>query len=587
VASGEEQALGGQGSGRARAAAIFVASACAFGLYRAVSLRWVSDDAFVSFRYAQHLVRGHGLVFNVGERVEGYTNFLWTMMLAAGMRVGLEPILLSEVMGLACFVALLGLYLGLHRRLAREVTEPGPLPLLPVTALCLATALHVEVFATSGLETILFTLLASCGFVALVLAERPIHHAAAGLAFSLATMTRPDGALLYAGAFAAAAVLALPARRWRDLVALAAPAIVVYLPYFAWRFSYYGYPFPNTFYAKVGTEGHLARGVVYVRAFFLSYPVLLPAPFALALVLVAWLRRRPGVLGWLASPAPRAARAAVLCAGLLAAYFFFIVRVGGDFMFARFMVPIVPFLAMSFELFLLGARPALRLAVGAALPVALVACGAWHDAYARRYAPTIGEERQAYPPGAVVEAQTKGATLERHLHGTTATVIFYGTQCMLAYYAEFPVGIEGYGLTDTYLARLPVKKAGRAGHEKQAPMDYLWRRGVNFVFASGSMKLPPGDEYKSIHFEDVDGQIIVYDRALMDRLAGDPGVRFVRFEGYLDRYLADLGSRPREKVRADYAAFRHFYFDKNPDPEREKAFRAYLSEGGESPPPGR
>jgi arabinofuranosyltransferase len=40
---------------------------------------WLGDDAMISMRYAYNLARGHGLVWNRGERVEGYTNFLWTM----------------------------------------------------------------------------------------------------------------------------------------------------------------------------------------------------------------------------------------------------------------------------------------------------------------------------------------------------------------------------------------------------------------------------------------------------------------------------------------------------------------------------
>ncbi|HLQ39092.1 MAG TPA: hypothetical protein VK348_14885, partial [Planctomycetota bacterium] len=55
------------------------------------SLRWTCDDAYISFRYADHLVGGHGLVFNLDPNeapVEGYTNFAWTMLLALGIAVG-------------------------------------------------------------------------------------------------------------------------------------------------------------------------------------------------------------------------------------------------------------------------------------------------------------------------------------------------------------------------------------------------------------------------------------------------------------------------------------------------------------------
>jgi hypothetical protein len=55
-----------------------------------VAQRWVQDDAYVSFRYAKHLVEGHGLVYNIGERVEGYTNFLWTLLAAIPLAAGFD-----------------------------------------------------------------------------------------------------------------------------------------------------------------------------------------------------------------------------------------------------------------------------------------------------------------------------------------------------------------------------------------------------------------------------------------------------------------------------------------------------------------
>lgn len=44
---------------------------------------FLTDDAFISFRYARNLVEGHGLVYDLGEYVEGYSNFLWVLELAA------------------------------------------------------------------------------------------------------------------------------------------------------------------------------------------------------------------------------------------------------------------------------------------------------------------------------------------------------------------------------------------------------------------------------------------------------------------------------------------------------------------------
>ena len=61
------------------------------------------DDAFISFRYAKNLVDGHGLVFNPGERVEGYTNFLWTLLMTIPIYFGYGPVVFSQMLGLVCF----------------------------------------------------------------------------------------------------------------------------------------------------------------------------------------------------------------------------------------------------------------------------------------------------------------------------------------------------------------------------------------------------------------------------------------------------------------------------------------------------
>ena len=68
------------------------------------SLRFVQDDADIVFRYAEHLSRGEGLVWNVGERVEGYSSFLYTVLLGGTQRLGLDPVTTSHALGLAAFL---------------------------------------------------------------------------------------------------------------------------------------------------------------------------------------------------------------------------------------------------------------------------------------------------------------------------------------------------------------------------------------------------------------------------------------------------------------------------------------------------
>jgi len=68
-----------------------------YAVWRVIHLAWTCDDAFISYRYAKHLVEGQGLVFNPGERVEGITNPLFTLLLAGMMAAGWNRVRLDGV----------------------------------------------------------------------------------------------------------------------------------------------------------------------------------------------------------------------------------------------------------------------------------------------------------------------------------------------------------------------------------------------------------------------------------------------------------------------------------------------------------
>lgn len=68
------------------------------------ALRFTQDDAYITLRFSRNLAEGTGLVFNAGERVEGYTNFLWTWFLALPHHFGGDPVLWSDIASIAAGV---------------------------------------------------------------------------------------------------------------------------------------------------------------------------------------------------------------------------------------------------------------------------------------------------------------------------------------------------------------------------------------------------------------------------------------------------------------------------------------------------
>ncbi|HEX4460743.1 MAG TPA: hypothetical protein VIA18_22345, partial [Polyangia bacterium] len=171
---------------------------------------FVTDDAYISFVYARNLAQHGQLVFNVGEKaVEGYTNFLWTVLLAALLKLGLLPELTSRILGTAFAIATFGVTAWLSRQLRRDGSNPGdasdpsdddwsPWDALP--ALILAAIPGYACWASGGLETQMFTffvMLGSAWHVAELLAGAPPRKRTA-FAFALAALTRPEGILFFA-----------------------------------------------------------------------------------------------------------------------------------------------------------------------------------------------------------------------------------------------------------------------------------------------------------------------------------------------------------------------------------------------------
>jgi hypothetical protein len=554
-------------------------------------LAWTCDDAFISFRYADNLVRGQGLVFNPGERVEGYTNFLWTLLMALGLRLGAAAETWSKVLGVCCYGATILLLAVDHLRLRRVLqldgpTERTPAPLtLPTAAILAAALVDWNTWATGGLETACFTLLATAGYLAAI--RQPDSWrwaAAAGALLGLCALTRPDG-ILFAVVVGAWQLL----RRDRSLkvtAAYAAAFLLLTAPFLLWRLAYYGDLLPNTYYAKSAGQSWYAQGWIYARLFFgTNWPLLL----ALALPLVHLLARRE------LAPERRPAldralfEEGTLALALALTYSWYVIRVGGDFMYARLLIPTLPFWLVALERGLLATAAWRRwLPLLGTTLVTLALLVLTPRPFVGIVGPAgVADEWLYYnTPPLPVEADNQGRTLRRFFSGLKVRVMFVGSQARLVYQSRPAVAIESItGLTDRFVARqpLPGGKRGRPGHEKHAPLSYVvGRRKAQLVFALHNpvverLHLQGRIPVVPIRLGPVPGFVLHWDPALMATLRRR-GAEVEDFPRRLDRYLAQMARLPDARVRADFAGFKLFYFDHVDDPRRRRAFTTRLSQ---------
>ncbi len=305
--------------------------ACALLLLHGLSFHFMVDDAFISFRYAHNLVAGHGLVFNPGERVEGYSNLLWVLLISVGLKAGLPPLLWARILGGLCALGILVLLPGIVHRMDPDHEARSPWAGRVAQLLTAATG-AVACWSLAGLETPLFGLLIIWCWRS-ALARSPLQTSLAGL---LMVLTRPEGPAL-ALIFLAWSLLPRPglnpaASPLRKLATWTGPGLLLVgtAAFFLWRHHYYGWWLPNTYYAKTGDlGGQLATGLPYGLAFARAYLVV-PT-----LVAVGVLAR----CGW------RRLRDLDVLAGLGVVVFWwgYVVIIGGDMLgMYRFFAPVLP-----------------------------------------------------------------------------------------------------------------------------------------------------------------------------------------------------------------------------------------------------
>jgi len=428
--------------------AVVVTLACALLVVNARTfMPFLSDDAFISLRYAHRLIEGHGLTWNPGERVEGYSNLLWTLLAAGAGALGANLVWAVRVMGVLSSFATIGAIVHAHP--PRRFVDVLPV----LTAACLfAISGPVAVWSIGGLEQPLVGAQLAWALVLTypLLDDEPRRHAwlAPSILLSLLCWTRADGAL-FTAAIAGGLVLARGITR----VSLSLAARLVALPIvavaadIAFRLLYYHDWLPNSAYAKVAfTASRLHTGLDYVGSGLAWLaPLVVPGIVGLA---VAW-RDTAG------------ARRARLLAVALVVWIAYVATIGGDIFPAhRQLVCATVMMALATALgvdVVLRTRPASRPIVWLALPALLA--GAWVALMLDPVNRLAREERWEW------QHQVLGTFLKTAF-GAQQPLLAADAAGALPYFSELPA-IDMLGINDYYLAHHRPANFGNGwlGHE--------------------------------------------------------------------------------------------------------------------------
>lgn len=430
-------------------------------LIHGLSFRFVIDDAFISFRFAQNLAEGHGLVFNLGERVEGYSNLFYVLLSAAGMKLGMDPLLWGRIWSTMAMGGTLAFLPGIVRLLAPEENAHHPVPGI-VAQVVLAATGAVACWMLAGLETAFFTFFAVWGWRAAIKRQTIM----AGIAGVLLILTRPEGPALAAifmgwALLPGRALTAVESSRFKTWLG---PTILLIgtAAFFVWRHDYFGYWLPNTYYAKTGDlAGQLKTGWPYGLNFLVYYGGTL-----LVTGVIASLRGGTSILF---------SRDTLFSLFVVVFWFGYTVAIGGDMLgMFRFWVPVLPLFTTTVVTLLSGTgwitRPRGAIITTVILMIALLP------------ASFLGKERrlvsihmsEANLGGWILAGDAMAAQLPKD------STIALGPAGYIPYVTRFQTW-DFYGIIEPHIAHQDVKfTQGYAGHEKHDG-DYIVSLRPDFI----------------------------------------------------------------------------------------------------------
>jgi len=447
----------------------------------AVCNKFIQDDGFIYFRYAQNFAEGKGLIWNPGEIIDGFSNVLWIFLLSIGFKFGFEPIIYSQILGIIFFGFTL-LYLYKSTSLINDDVLLNLLILL-----VFGSNYTVSAFATGGVDTHMQTSIITAAMYCLLKAGLSDDFSYKNLltlsiVLGFAFVVRMDSAIII--------VIILPTvlfllfknkQKPSKFISIVIPSAIIANVFLSARLHYFGDIFPNVFYAKANVKTYLDMGIRYLCAFYKSYHLYLLLIAIIFLLVRYLLKNRSHLKKEIIFP--------LITAGLVfILWHIYIIKINGDYMEFRIMVPCLPFLMIvSSSLF----KTIDRGKIAVVLMLILLTANNFIVAYNDHSEKSLAKfDETGYMPISSLNFYLYdhgfnwidiGKTLGKKFQYRQDIILATIPAGAIPFYSKL-FTIDLLGLNDKWIAHNgPIVKPRIPGHSKFASEEYILKRNTNLI----------------------------------------------------------------------------------------------------------
>jgi len=457
---------------------------------------WVGEDAFIFFRYVDNFINGHGLVFNIGERVEGFTSPLWVFFLSLSR--------ITTSVGLRQIAIISGLLLSLISILLILFFDNSKKIFFPIGVILLMSNSAFRDFATSGFETSLTYLLLT--ILALLIKKNQIweHPFLIGLISSLLVLNRPESILFTFYIFIVLIVngiILVKSKKYSidtfisKLIYFILPVIIIVGGYQIFRMGYFASILPNTFYAKKGGDFYMSQGFFYLKDFLSAYWFTFAIIFSGIVTLIN--SKKPFKFLKIAFDGEMH----VFLMSLLP--LIYVLYSGGDYMHGRSLLMTFLLICIAintvFEKFITSSYKSFFYTIStlfvifvvsiSQIPITSSAGKQINGIKDERFHFAFGYDKGKYKEyfSEEITGQFNWANRGYYYKEVSDAIdmpisVVMGNIGFFGYAAEDRINVMGSSLSDFYLSRYSIKKRGTIGHEGEAHNDYIFSRKPTFAY---------------------------------------------------------------------------------------------------------